>query len=67
MSTDEDTWEIRCRFKVEEPEALRERLRDELDGIAMTSGSPSPLVYEFRRQITDMLAQARRIYWPAGT
>ena len=42
-----------------------ESFREALDFVCQKSlNIPAP-VYLFRNQITDLLAQARKIYWPA--
>lgn len=42
-----------------------ERFRDRLDEIAMKSLGPLDEVHKFRRQVDDLLGQARKIYWPS--
>lgn len=44
-----------------------ERFRDALDEASMKSLLPLTEVHAFRHRITDVLAQARKIYWPATT
>lgn len=62
-----------CRLKVEKPGDIVftltvsmsadnwERLRDQLDESTLSTSYPA---YSFRDQINDLLAQARKIYWP---
>lgn len=69
-----DTWEIRSRFAIEKPEQLRmtltttAQLRDwidlhtHLDKIAMNEPKVAGIVYEFRRQIGEMVQQANRAF-----
>lgn len=64
-----DTWEIRSRFGVENPERVRmslkmtaqlrdwEELLDQLDSMADKNKS---LAYEMRRQIRALVNQARK-------
>jgi hypothetical protein len=69
-------WAIRSTFAVEDPDNLRmslrttarmkdwEELRKQLDGCSF---SGAPLAYELRRQIFDMLSQARKMHTPKET
>jgi len=41
-----------------------EAFREALDFVAMKSTKVPDAVHHFRQQIDDMLAQARKIYWP---
>lgn len=62
-----------CRLKVEKPGQIEytltitmkaddwEKLRDQLDASNLSSSYPA---YTMRARITDLLAQARKIYWP---
>jgi hypothetical protein len=69
--SDQDTWEIRSRFMVENPENLRmtlkttARMREwaELNDQLANLGD-KPLAYELKRQISSMLAQARKTHFP---
>lgn len=66
---------MRSRLKVDGPNKIVYTLtttataeewcqfRDALDNVARSAGAPDS-VYHFRTQITDLLAQARKIYWP---
>lgn len=42
-----------------------ERFREALDFVASKSLNVPDSVYHFRRQLDSLLAQARKIYWPA--
>lgn len=64
---------MHCRLKVEKPDDVEftltitmkasdwGKLRDQLDASSLSTSYPS---YAMRRQIDDLLAQARKIYWP---
>jgi|SRR6267142_3095995 len=68
---------MKMRLKCEDPEKIVftvtttataqewEQFRDCLDEVVNKSLLPKTLVYGFRNQVNDLLAQARRIYWPA--
>lgn len=63
------------RLKCEEPDKIVftvactatarewELFREVLDESVMKSMLPKEMVYAFRNQVNDLLAQARRIYW----
>lgn len=63
-----------CRLKCEKPGDIVytltvtmkadqwEKLRDQLDASSLSQSYPA---YNLRREITDLLGQARKIYWPA--
>ena len=44
-----------------------ETFRDTLDETAMRSLKSLEAVHRFRSQINDLLAQARKIYWPTDS
>jgi len=62
-----------CRLKCEKPGDIVytltvtmkasqwERLRDQLDASPQSQSYPA---YDLRREINDLLGQARKIYWP---
>lgn len=64
---------MQTRLKVEKPDEIEYtltitmkagewgRLRDQLDASNLSTSYPA---YAMRRQIDDLLAQARKIYWP---
>lgn len=66
---------MKMRLKCEEPKqvvytvtctataAEWEHFRERLDDVVMKMTSPGDLVYAFRRQVDDLLAQARKVYW----
>lgn len=68
---------MKMRLKCEEPDKIVftvtttatakewEQFRDCLDESVMRSLLPRDLVYAFRNQVNDVLAQARKIYWAA--
>lgn len=70
---------MKMRLKCEEPDKIVftvtttatagewSQFRDCLDEVVMKSLLPKDLVYAFRNQINDVLAQARRIYWAADS
>jgi hypothetical protein len=64
---------MECRLKCERPGDIVytltvtmkasewEKLRDQLDASTLSQSYPS---WSLRREIDDLLAQARKIYWP---
>lgn len=64
---------MRSRLKCEKPGEIEftltvtmtadewERLRDQLDASSLGDSHPS---WQLKRSIDDLLAQARKIYWP---
>lgn len=66
---------MKMRLKCEDPEKIVftvtatatarewEVFREVLDEIVMKSMLSKELVYAFRSQVNDLLAQARKIYW----
>ncbi len=70
---------MKSRLKAEEPGQIVytvtttgtakewEDFRDALDFVANKSISVPDAVHHFRSQINDLLAQARKIYWPRVT
>jgi hypothetical protein len=67
---------VYCRLKVEKPEAIEytltvtmkasewETLREQLE--EQPGGARSYPAYTLVREIDDLLAQARKVYWPSA-
>ena len=64
---------MHCRMKVEKPDDIEYtltitmkasdwgKLRDQLDASNLSQSYPA---YTMRAQVNDLLAQARKVYWP---
>ncbi len=61
----EEPGKIVCTITTTATAAEWEAFREALDFVANKSVNVPDSVYHFKNQISELLAQARRIYWPS--